>query len=60
MEDPHVCAGCNHPLEERPAMYHWRGRSFPGLVCPLCTALWAVGDGHRRFMEAVRASADCG
>jgi hypothetical protein len=56
MEDPTVCAGCNHQLEERPAQYHWRGRSFPGLVCPCCNALWAVGEGHSLFMEAVKAS----
>lgn len=55
--EPPLCARCRHPLEERPAQLHWRGQSFPGLVCPGCNALWAAGEGYRRFLEAVQASA---
>lgn len=54
---PETCPSCDDPLDERDAMYHWRGRYFSGLVCPNCNALWPVGDGHRQFVEAVRASA---
>ncbi len=57
MTDPKHCPKCGNALEEKSGMFHWRGMSFPGLVCHSCKALWASGDGHEKFMNAVVASA---
>lgn len=34
------CPKCKLPLARRPAQFYWRGRTFSGLVCFACNALW--------------------
>ena len=39
-EDPGTHCKCGRAFEERPNQFHWRGRSFSGLVCSECNSLW--------------------
>lgn len=50
-----LCPKCRAPLERRERMFHWRGRSFRGLVCGPCNALWE--DPTDSFLEGVKAAA---
>lgn len=36
----HHCKKCKKPTEVRKGMFHWRGKSFSGLVCEDCNALY--------------------
>jgi hypothetical protein len=34
------CRRCAAPVEQREGMFYFRGRSFPGLYCAACRALY--------------------
>jgi hypothetical protein len=42
--DPRKTGICNngHQMERRDGMFHWRGDTRPGWVCPVCNALWEI------------------
>jgi len=51
---------CGHAIVVKPSMFHYRGRSFSGLVCETCNSLWDnPEDSFWGYVEAcARAEAE--
>lgn len=54
--EPEKCPKCARPLVVMQGMFFWRGKSFSGLVCKPCNALW--DNPSDSFEKHVRSAID--
>lgn len=50
--DAMICPKCEAPLEDKPAMFSFKGLSINGLICTECASRWDYDDQYEKYIKA--------